>query len=150
MSFNLLDIDWINGVAPDDGVQLKLLNYFVTIAATQHVNQPTRNDTILDLLFSNDPMIVSDIAVDVPFSTSDYNSLYFTLIVSCDGSDNSRSDYLYEFGNAEYISIRNYLSNIDWLTEFGACTSAADVWNVYCNHITFVLSTHVPRKYFSG
>ena len=121
----------MNGVAPDDGVQLKLLNYFVTIGATQHVNQPTRNDTILDLLFSNDPMIVSDLAVDVPFSTSDHNSLYFTLILSCDGSDNSRlfdkSDYLYDFDNADYISIGNYLSNIDWLTEFGACTSAADV-----------------------
>ena len=99
-------------------------------------------------------MIVSDLAVDVPFSTSDHNSLYFMLIVSCDGSDNSRlfdkSDYLYDYDNADYISIGNYLSNIDWLTEFGACTSAANVWNVYCNHITFVLSTHVPRKYFSG
>ena len=46
-------------------------------------------------------MIVSDLAVDVPFSTSDHNSLYFTLIVRCDGSDNSRlfdkSDYLYDF-----------------------------------------------------
>ena len=104
----------------DYGVQLKLLNYFVTIGATQHVNQPTRNDTILDLLFSNDPMIVSDLAFDVPFSTSDHNSLYFTLIVSCDGSDNSdnsrlfdKSDYLYDFDNTDYISIGNYLSNID-------------------------------------
>ena len=65
------------------------------------------------------------------------------LIVSCDGSDNSRlfdkSDYLYYFKNADYNSIDNYLSNTDWLTEFGASTSAADVWNEYCNHITFVL-----------
>ena len=54
------------------------------------------------------------------------------------------------FDNADYISIGNYLSNIDWLIEFGACTSAADVWIVYCNHIIFVLSTHVPRKYLAG
>ena len=52
--FNLPDVDWMNDVAHDDGVQLKLLNYFVTIGSTQHVIQPTRNDTILDLLFSND------------------------------------------------------------------------------------------------
>ena len=99
-------------------------------------------------------MIVSDLAVDVPFSTSDHMSLYFTLIVSCDVSDNSRlfdkSDYLYDFDNTDYISVGNYLSNIDWLTEFGVCTSADDVWNVDCKHITFVLSTHVPRKYFSS
>ena len=73
-------------------------------------------------------MIVSNLADDVPFSTSDHNSLYFSLIVSCDDSDNWRlfdkSDYLYDFDNADYISIGNYLLNIDWLTEFGACTSA--------------------------
>ena len=76
----------MNGVAPDDGVQLKVLNYFVTIGATQHVNEPTRNDIMLDLLFSNDPMIVSDLAVDVTFSASAHNSLYFTLIVNNDDS----------------------------------------------------------------
>ena len=61
--FNLPDVDWMNGVAPDDGVQIKLFNYFVTIETTQHISQTTRNDTILDLLFSNDPMIVSDLAL---------------------------------------------------------------------------------------
>ena len=44
------------------------------------------------------------------------------------------SDYLYDFDKADYISIGNYLSNIDWLTEFGAFTAAADVWNIFCNH----------------
>ena len=54
--FNQPDVEWVNGVAPDDDVQLKLLNYFVIIGATQHVNQPTRNRIILDL-FSHDPII---------------------------------------------------------------------------------------------
>ena len=58
-------------------------------------------------------MIVLDLFVDVPFSTSYHNSLYFPLIVNCDGSYNSRlfdnSDHLYDFDNVIY----NYLSNID-------------------------------------
>ena len=53
--FNLPDIDWVNGVAPDDGVQLKLFNCFVALDASQLINHPTRNDTLLDLLFTNDP-----------------------------------------------------------------------------------------------
>ena len=64
----------MNGVASDDGVQLKLFNYFVAICSTQFIKQPTGHDTILDFLFSNDPMIVSDHSVDVPFSTRDNDS----------------------------------------------------------------------------
>ena len=85
---------------------------------------------------------------------SDHKSLYFTLVINCDGSDHSRlfdkSYYLHDFDNADYIVIGNYLSSIDWLSEYGACTSAADVWSVCFNHITFKLSTYVPCKYFSG
>ena len=73
--FNLPYVDWMNGVASDNGVQLKQFNNFVTIGSTQLINQPTRNDTILHLLFSNDPMIVSDLSVDVPFNTSDHISI---------------------------------------------------------------------------
>ena len=40
------------------------------------------------------------------------------------------SDYLYEFDIADYIAIGIDLSNIDWLAEFGTCTSATVVWNV--------------------
>ena len=43
----------------------------------QCVNSPTRDSNILDLVFVNDVFAISGLAVDVPFSTSDQNSINF-------------------------------------------------------------------------
>ena len=79
--FNLPDVNWESGLAPDDGVQLKLSKYFFDNGFIQFNNNPTRNGNILDLLFCNDPMFVSHLVTSAPFSTSDHDSLIFSLLI---------------------------------------------------------------------
>ena len=78
--FYLPDVNWKLGVAFDDGVQLKLSEYLSHNEFIQFNNNPTRNGNILDLLFCNDQMFVSHLVISAPFSTSDHNSLTFSLL----------------------------------------------------------------------
>ena len=40
---------------------------------TQHVHFPTRNDAILDLFFSDEPHLVTNVEALEPLDTSDHN-----------------------------------------------------------------------------
>ena len=79
--FNLPDVNWESGLAPDDGVQLKLSEFFFDNGFIQFNNNPTRKDNILDLLFCNEPMFVSHLVTSAPFNTSDPDSLIFSLLI---------------------------------------------------------------------
>jgi hypothetical protein len=41
---------------------------------------PTRDANVLDLVFSNDPLIMSDIRVDCPFASGDHLSVKFSIL----------------------------------------------------------------------
>ena len=49
--FNVPDVHWESGLAPDDGVQLKLSEYFFDNGFIQFNNNSTRNSNIIDLFF---------------------------------------------------------------------------------------------------
>jgi len=50
---------------------------------TQHVLCPTRGDTILDLVFSREPELVSDLEVINNLGDGDHNMILFTIHLLC-------------------------------------------------------------------
>ena len=106
--FNLPDVNWESDLAPDDGVQLKLSEYFFDNGFIQFYNNPTRNDNILDLLFCNDPMFVSHLVTSGPVSTSDHDSLIFSLLIDSriDTTLTNKSNVCsYDVVNADFSSL---------------------------------------------
>ena len=73
--FNLPDIDWKDFTSPETVKNKGLLDLCATNGLNQYVFEPTRLTNILDLVFCNDPMLISDIKVSVPFGLSDHNSI---------------------------------------------------------------------------
>lgn len=74
---NLPHIDWIKKSAPEDSIHSVFLEFCNDRGMDQYVCEPTRNDHILDIILSNDPLIVNSADVKEPFSTSDHCSVYF-------------------------------------------------------------------------
>ena len=75
-------------------------------------------------------MFVSHLVTSAPFSTSDHDSLIFSLLIDSriDTNLTKKSNVCsYDFVNADFQSINNYLSQIDWISEFALCQSAAAV-----------------------
>ena len=82
--FNLPDIDWLTEHPKFIGAKgIALHDMFTDLACSQFILSPTRGKNVLDLLFCNDPMLISDVSVNAPFSTSDharYDILHYLFI----------------------------------------------------------------------
>jgi len=76
---NCCDIDWVNLNDSLDNKQALFLNTVTNLGFHQFVTSPTRGDSILDLILSNDPLLISNVNVREPFSTSDHCSIDFIL-----------------------------------------------------------------------
>ena len=80
--FNYPDIDWetmYHKSSSTEFVDLILDNFLF-----QHVNVPTRDKNVLDLVFTSDEAMIENLVVKEPFSISDHNIICWNLIVKTD------------------------------------------------------------------
>lgn len=98
---------------------------------TQLVNRPTHGLNILDLLLVSQPSIVETVRVLPPFSTSDHNSILFTI---SDAKESNAQKFVEtrNFFKGDYISIISTLAQIDWLA---ICNSSTNVDILYSKYV---------------
>ena len=110
---------------------------------TQHVTKPTRargDDTpsTLDLIFTNEPGMVSDICHNPPLDGSDHQVLIFD--VHCYVQyDRPTNKFSYDKGNLD--AIREQLRDCDWDTD-GLDINAA--WTKIADNLTAARDQHIP------
>jgi Reverse transcriptase (RNA-dependent DNA polymerase)/Endonuclease-reverse transcriptase len=112
--FNLPHINWSCPDTETDSPSSNFIGCMQENALVQHVTEATRKNNILDLVFTNDPFLILDVAVDVPFSTSDHNRVNFKLAfcstVFLQDNDRIFTDYR----AVDWPCFNEYLRNIDW------------------------------------
>ena len=62
-----------------DKIQHHISNFMQAEGFIQYVNQPTRDDRILDALLCNDSLMISDCSVGPPVGRSDHNTVCFDM-----------------------------------------------------------------------
>ena len=80
---------------------------------SQHVNDTTRNDAILDLIFSQDPNIVQNVSV-LPdtLQTGDHNII--TFLIDVQPIRDTTNKVVNNFKRADFLGAKEHLSNITW------------------------------------
>ena len=76
---NCPNVDWNHPMQCGRYVDRLFLNFMLSNGFTQCVYAPTRENNILDLVFANEPILLSSIRVTTPFSSSDHNAVDFEL-----------------------------------------------------------------------
>ena len=90
----------------------------------------------LDVILSNDPLIINIIEVSEPFSTSDHCMINFSLLLPpskqhtsvVQPSDQSPLLPIYDWSAGNFEAINNSLSTVDWHLLFGYNFNADDLW----------------------
>lgn len=72
-------INWEERTGDDEG--RRLLHFADEAFLTQWVMEPTRNENILDLIFTTEDNVVHDVCIEEPLSGSDHNMVSFKLKV---------------------------------------------------------------------
>ncbi len=75
--FNLPDCDWQHYHGPTNAVYNSFLSFINTHGFMQFVYEPTRDSSILDLVFSNVHDFILDVFLLPPINTSDHSVMIF-------------------------------------------------------------------------
>src|SRR5260221_600543 len=142
--FNCPDVDWVHYNAPDDGIQLQLIDCFNSLGVMQFVLEPTRGLNILDIVLTNDPLLVTDLEILPPVGTSDHSSLSFSLHLSADSSvkaipslsrvTDEPSSLPLRFPiweKANFAGLLTFFLKIDWYTIISTNLTPDSLWNAY-------------------
>lgn len=139
--FNL-DIDWCSHKA-NNSVAAKYLELFTCLGLTQHVIEPTRDSSVLDIVLSSAP-IIKNLSVQPPFAASDHNSLSFEVCIS---QQEPVKIPLPNFMRADFISLSRYFDSVDWWSVFQNYSSVEDLYTRFCGIVRAGLCHFVPVEF---
>src|SRR5207245_3785743 len=105
-------------------------------------------DKILDLVLSNDPMIVSDLLLDLPFCSSDHNSLSIYIFTNyCSISGVAKEEiFILDWVRADWNLYASLIKCVNWSNVFDSCVCSNDLWNIFKNVLNECNSKAVPYK----
>ena len=101
---------------------------------------------MLDLVFSSDYSIVSDLQIAETFSTSDHSMVRFNTIVHHHDSYRTSPTVVYDFDNADYDSIAHYILNNPFLLSCQMGETVDQVWKHFVKPLNDAIHLFVPTK----
>jgi len=143
--FNVPKIDWVNSGIPSDAKCQTLFAFYSDLGLFQLIDEPTRGNNILDLLFTNDPLLVCDVQIEMPFCTSDHDSFTFKLYPEQSESNNNTESVKFNWKKADWPSFALYCMNTDWVSMFSVCSSADECWEAFENVLNNGCNLYVPK-----
>jgi len=143
---NLPDIDWSCYHAPNSAIYNMFIDFVNNFGFHQYVNQPTRNENILDIVMATSDTFLEDLSVSVPLGTSDHNTVIFKTNISACSVDQETSVSYYDFAKGDYESVNEYLSAIDWDVVFSANITVQGCWDAFTCIINDVCERFIPVR----
>lgn len=154
--FNMPDVRWADNkpvLGNSSALSMAFLEAIVVNDIYQFVTQPTRcghnSSSVLDLLFSNQPSLVSHNSVIPGISDHDCVVAHVQIVPFTCVHDRPRKIYYFDKGN--YASLSNELAV--FLQEFSHLAQSADcntLWDTFCFTLKQLVDKHVPTKQLSA
>jgi hypothetical protein len=139
--FNYGSINWSTGNY--DSNDRKFYECVNDLFLKQMVTECTREDSILDLVFTNDKKLIEDVVVAAPVGSSDHNVINCNINFSIKNLVKQVSVYNYNLGN--YNEIISQLSDECWDTNF-AGLSANEMWIVLRDKLLLLREKYVKKS----
>uniref|UniRef100_A0A803JLD2 Reverse transcriptase domain-containing protein n=1 Tax=Xenopus tropicalis TaxID=8364 RepID=A0A803JLD2_XENTR len=138
--FNYPDIDWSNGVAKSEKAS-RFVNMLNDNFLFQVVQEPTRNESILDLVISNNTELISNICVGEHLGNSDHNMVSFEIMLQ-------RQLYkgvtkTLNFRRADFASLRASLQCVNWERLFMGLDTEGK-WNIFKTLLCRYTQQYIP------
>jgi len=142
--FNLPHINWACLNSDSDSISSHFIDCVQENAMVQHVNCATRKNNILDLVFTNDPFLIHDVNVDVPFSTSDHSRVNFKLSFY-NSVFLSKNDKIFtDYSAVDWVSFNEYFMNINWSDVYSNAVDGDQLWSAFSSTLNNVILQFAP------
>ncbi len=145
--FNFPDILWTENFAPAKYGQDKFLNFCLAAGINQEVSFPTRQNNILDLLFTSEPNIVQNIQRGPDIPGCDHITI--TAFMAYHMPKQNLIMYS-DFRKANYEAMSIELVKHNWLLVLKPeQMSAEEMWTIFVSILSRLVAKYVPLRRFS-
>ena len=118
--FNFPGINW--DTLGSDSASHDFRNLILDKYLHQHVNEPTREQNILDLVITSSGDRIDLVKIEESLGTSDHNSLLWEY--KCNIPRICKPPYYRQYNKTDWGAMRDWFENVDW--EWGYESSTAD------------------------
>ena len=159
---NLPNLTFVNGEATnspsEESTQGALIRFATDNFLTQLVEEPTRLNNILDLLYTSNQDLFSDIEVQENNLLSDHRLIVANMSIVCnegpEGNENTPLHSLRSLNffdkNVNWERISQEIENINWDEKFNG-SDINEIYNQFCSELLNISEKYVPkRKPWSG
>ena len=145
--FNLPSLIWSPDVAVNthilDPLHTSFSEFFISSGLSQLVTTPTRLNSVLDLVLTNDPFLISNVDSLPPLGASDHSIVTFDINWLAPSPPPASSPSR-NYSKCNYIAMNYELSQIDWNLVFLNCTLVDDYWTIFIRCIDILLDRFCP------
>jgi len=148
--FNCPGIDWSRPTPSAENAVGLLCDYIVFNGYSQCVLEPTRGKNILDVLFTDEPLIMRDLQPGPAFSTSDHDTVYFTIDAPTGESEDTNfvddevGRMKYMWSEADFTALSEILLEVNWTDLFTTHFSPDDIWSTFSSILDDAIGRTVP------
>ena len=137
--FNCPKVDWKHRTADLEGRQL--IDFASDELLTQWVNEATRGNNILDLVFSSEDDMISNLKIEEKLGKSDHNIVKFE--INTNFTIRKTSFIKPDFRNANFERLRTEVNRIEKISK----TNVEDKWNSLKNTYKTIRNDCVQQKH---
>ena len=147
VDFNCGKICWEDGTTTTP-LEAAFMNCLQDTYMTQQVSEPTRgrngeDPSILDLVMSNYPNIVSEISYEAPLGKSDHACLKFN--INCFRTEQGKNRKFHLYDKGDYLQMASELNNVDWQQKIGHLGDPHEAYEVFCQVLcASLIDRYVP------
>lgn len=110
---------------------------------TQHVTAATRNESLLDLVLTKEPDMVTSLKVIEKFAEADHRMLQWDIEIKTCSTETDRS--VRDYSKADFLGMRAELGAVKWREVLGAL-SMEEAWTVFRDKLQEVEQKYIPLK----
>ena len=150
--FNFKEINWceMNTTVSEWHIASQFLECVRDSYLFQHVNTPTRYregnvSSVLDLIFTNEEEMVTDLEFLPGLGKSDHLVLAFTLNCYTVEQQNQRKTEKLNFFKGDYNTVRDQLSLVDWNYELDGL-NLLQSWSRFAEKIIDLIENYIPAS----
>jgi hypothetical protein len=141
--FNLPGIDWSVPCASKVYQQDLFLETFLKYGLYQKVEEPTRGENILDLVFCSECELVDCVSVREPMGASDHETVWFSLNASNVSSSTTEK---YQWHKMDEIGIMAHLEMTNWCDILSDEMTVAVMCETFVQYCYDVFDRYVPKS----
>ena len=110
----------------------------------QYIHEPTRGESILDIVLSTNDNQINNVDIGPEFSISDHKSVFFTIECNAEVHNNSY-EKMPDFRRADFDKLRTILENTDF-SEIYRIQDVEQAWDMFIDMLGNAITECVPMR----